>query len=188
MNKMERELEGIWKFSAHEIVKYNPLYFDLEGHYTKEEWTSRNDINKVYNGKLFTFEEYMKNEQKYVDAVKELMRITGSSYLSIFYMDSYYKSTGKYMLSKKNPFRDNDKPLFNTFIQLKQGKRFHLNNIDDIIYLNLREYVYTVLVNWKHNLEIRFGYDYYMTCNCNVNQAILSERMQDIGLYLDPRQ
>lgn len=71
---------GIWQFSAHEIVKYNPLYFDLEGHYTKK-WTSQSDINKVFNEELFTIEEYMKIEQKYVDVVKELMRITGSSYL-----------------------------------------------------------------------------------------------------------
>jgi hypothetical protein len=56
------------------------LYFDLEGHYTKK-WTSRSDINKVFNRELFTIEEYMKIEQKYVDVVKELMRITGSSYL-----------------------------------------------------------------------------------------------------------
>jgi hypothetical protein len=56
------------------------LYFDLEGHYTKK-WTSQSDINKVFNEELFTIEEYMKIEQKYVDVVKELMRITGSSYL-----------------------------------------------------------------------------------------------------------
>jgi len=56
------------------------LYFDLEGHYTKK-WTSRSDINKVFNRELFTIEEYMKIEQKYVDVVKELMRITGSPYL-----------------------------------------------------------------------------------------------------------
>ena len=102
-------------------------------------------------------------------------------------MDSYYKLDGKKMLSKKNIFRDKDKLVYDTFVHLKQGKRFHLNNIDDIVYLNLREYVYTVLVNWAHNLEIRFGYDYYMTCNCNIDRTILLEKMRDLGLYLNPR-
>lgn len=81
---MKREHEGVWQFSAHEIVKHSPLYYDAEGRYTRDEWTSRSDVNKMFNRNIFTIEEYMEVERKYVNAVKELMNITGSSYLTIF--------------------------------------------------------------------------------------------------------
>ena len=43
----------------HEIVKYSPQKYNRNGVYTADEWTSRDDIGKYFDGKLFTLEEYL---------------------------------------------------------------------------------------------------------------------------------
>ena len=41
----------------HEIVKYSPQKYDSNGVYTANEWTSRCDVGKKFDGKLFTLKE-----------------------------------------------------------------------------------------------------------------------------------
>ena len=185
MNKMEREREQDWRFTAHAIVKYKPEYYNEEGHYTREEWGAMGDVGKVYNGNLFTLEEYLDTEQRYVDAVLELMRTTNSQYLTVFFMGDTPRSRKwalKKMIDKKNRFLVCDKPLYETYVNLQQGKRIHINKIDPIVRLNLREYTYTALVNWENHLEIHFGYDYYMYCNSRLSINILRQKINKIGL------
>lgn len=50
----------------HEIVKYSPQKYNRNGVYTADEWTSRDDIGKYFDGKLFTLEEYLNIEKHYI--------------------------------------------------------------------------------------------------------------------------
>ena len=59
--------------------------------------------------------------------------------------------------------------------------------ITDIIRLSLREYIYVVLCNKKHKLQIEFGYDYYLKISCSLNCETLKNIVHREGLYLDPR-
>lgn len=58
--------------AIHEIVKYNPINY-LKGVYITEEWSSKSDIGKIFNGHKFTINEYMQTEREYIDAVKIIM-------------------------------------------------------------------------------------------------------------------
>lgn len=58
--------------AIHEIVKYNPINY-LNGVYITEEWSSKSDIGKIFNGHKFTINEYMQTEREYIDAVKIIM-------------------------------------------------------------------------------------------------------------------
>lgn len=58
--------------ALHEIVKYNSINY-LNGVYITEEWSSKSDIGKIFNGHKFTINEYMQTEREYIDAVKIIM-------------------------------------------------------------------------------------------------------------------
>lgn len=45
----------------------------LNGVYITEEWSSKSDIGKIFNGHKFTINEYMQTEREYIDAVKIIM-------------------------------------------------------------------------------------------------------------------
>ena len=42
------------------IAKYNPKYRNNKGAFVKNEWTSFSDIDKIFNGKKLTLENYIK--------------------------------------------------------------------------------------------------------------------------------
>lgn len=184
-DRMEREIIEDWRFSAYAIVKYKPEYYNKEGHYTREEWGAMSDIGETIGNHLVTPEEYFNTEQQYVKAVIELMKTTNCQYLTVFFMGDTPRSRKdslKRLTSKKNRFLIYDKPLYETYVNLKEGKRIHISKIDQVVRLNLRGYTYTVLVNWKNYLEIRFSYDYYMYCNSRLNINILRQKINKIGL------
>ena len=52
--------------NQYRVTKYDPAN-RVNGEYTKDEWTSMYDVGRSYNGKVFTFEEYLKVEKSYLD-------------------------------------------------------------------------------------------------------------------------
>ena len=67
----------------HEIAKYSPQNYDSNGIYIVDEWTSRSDVGKYYNGKLFTLEDYLNVENHYIAVVLSLMEATNCKYMTI---------------------------------------------------------------------------------------------------------
>lgn len=169
----------------HEIVKYNPVYYDKNGVYTIDEWTSRSDAGKCYNGKTFTIEEYLKVEQQYIDALLSIMDAAKCTYMTI----SYLEADNDYIVDriKSSKFHNIDLPLLQSLPLVAKGKKIHYKKIDNLIRLALREYLYVVLCNNKHNLQVDFGYDYYMKISSSLSNTVLQEKVNKVGLYLDPR-
>ena len=48
------------------ITKYNSIFRDENWNYTRNEWTSISDIGKKFDDVLFTKEEYLEIEKKYI--------------------------------------------------------------------------------------------------------------------------
>lgn len=169
----------------HEIVKYNPIYYNKNGIYTKDEWTSRCDVGKCYNGKTFEIEDYLKVEQQYIDAVLSIMDAAKCAYMTVHYLEA----DKKYIVDriKSSKFYDIDFPLLKSLPLITEGRKIHYNKIDGVIRLALREYLYVVLCNRKHKLQIEFGYDYYMKILSSLSNAILQDIVCKAGLFLDPR-
>ena len=169
----------------HEIVKYNPVYYDKNGVYTIDEWTSRSDVGKCYNGKTFSIEEYLKVEQQYIDVVLSVMDTAKCAYMTI----NYLEADKDYIVDriKSSKFYNIDFPLLLSLPLVAKGKKIYYKKIDNLIRLALREYLYVVLCNNKHKLQIEFGYDYYMKISSSLSNTVLQEKVSKVGLFLDPR-
>ena len=55
------------------LSKYNPMYRDVNGDYLLPEWTSCYDINKYYNSRVLTVDEYLFVEQKYINTISTIL-------------------------------------------------------------------------------------------------------------------
>ncbi len=182
-------MEEEWRFTAHSVVKYKPEYYNEKGHYIRDEWGCMGDVGRIYDGHLVILDEYLEVEQKYVDAVIRIMDLTNCKYLTVSHLGDTIRST-KYsiqkMLNHENRFYYYDKLLYNSYMELVEGKRIYVKDIDKVVRLNLREYTYTALTNLKNELEIHFGGEFYMYFNTKMSIDILREEIRKIGLYLDP--
>ena len=58
-------LEEQWRLTAFEVMKYNPKFRNLEGHYLKKEWTEF-EIGKIFDGVELIYEDYKVVEDKYI--------------------------------------------------------------------------------------------------------------------------
>ena len=61
------------KLKQYRVTKYDPAN-RVNGEYTKDEWTSMYDVGRSYNGKVFTFEEYLKVEKSYLDVIEDVLK------------------------------------------------------------------------------------------------------------------
>lgn len=82
---MSKELKHQWR-----ITKYNPAFRDENGNYTKiEEWTSPFEIGKTFNGKEFTFEDYCRVENAYINTILKFLNESKVSSLRILQLDKH---------------------------------------------------------------------------------------------------
>lgn len=65
------------------ISKYNPLFRDEDGSYQKNEWTAISDIGKCFDGIVLTDEKYISVEDKYVNAVKLIIKFHSLTSLNV---------------------------------------------------------------------------------------------------------
>lgn len=189
MDRLKWEREQEWRYTAHSVVKYKPEYYSEKGYYTKEEWGCMGYVGRVYDNHLLTLDEYLEVEQKYINAVTRIMVLTNCSYLTVSFLGDTVprtKDSIRKMLSEKNRFFQYDKVLYDSFMDLVEGKRIYIANIPYVVSLNLRGYTYTALTNLQKGLEIHFGYDYYMYFNTKLPIDIVREEIHKIGLHLDP--
>lgn len=59
------------------ITKFDPHFRDRRGHYVREEWTDVSQIGQSIGGRVFTVDEYLNVESKYVNAVTAFLTETG---------------------------------------------------------------------------------------------------------------
>lgn len=169
---------------SYRITKYDPKKRNEEGHFLdNSEWTSISDIGKPAYKKP-TFEQYERVENLYVDSIMLILREKNISNLTIDSLELYdtkkdfekYKRTGR-LNNLVVDFDSEIKPL-------KDGMILNTDQISKIVRLILRETVWMLLINSQ--IEIKFGYDYYMYVNC---EKLSNETIRNIdlsGLFVEP--
>ncbi len=60
--KQKKEYDDSWRWTADLIVKYAPKIMTNEASIEKNEWLMSSDIGKIYDGKRFTREEYLRRK------------------------------------------------------------------------------------------------------------------------------
>ena len=168
-----------WQKSMHCIVKYQPNLYDDQGGYVGDEWTSISEIGNSFNGEKLTLEKYLEVENHYVNTILDILNKTGAKYLTIGHLESV-----NLINQKITPI---NAELLSFAKGVEAGQRIGIDKIPLIIKLCLREYMYVVLVNLKRDLQIEFGYDYYMYVHTQLGTEEIHEITSRHGLYLNPR-
>ena len=185
--KLEKEYDDSWRWTADLIVKYAPENYDERGIYRKDEWVALSDIGNVYDGKRFTREEYLETEDKYVQAVIRGMELAGCSFLTVEYLSIHRNKRKMKRFTPKDILYEQNKDLYDMFLNIKEDMRIHISQIEKAVRLNLRGFMNCDLTNKKKDFYVRFGFDYYMTFNSNIDKCILKKEIEKIGLYFNPR-
>lgn len=147
------------------VTKYNPINRDANGHYTLvEEWTSISDVGNTYEGQVFTMDQYLATEEKYIRAVEVLLQNTGVTNLKIISLENH----------------NNESEL-----DLEEGKTIPRKLVKELVKMILRERVWGKLVA-KNQFEVHFGYDYYMYfVGESLTEEIVEELKRIEGLYIE---
>ena len=156
------------------VTKYNPIYRDDKGRYTKNEWTSIGDIGKFYEGEELTYDKYVAIEKLYIEAV--ILAMTEANI-------EYFKITGL----EKRRYTINDNVSITTtkmfYKSLKDNIHVSIDDITILVKLILREIVWVRLES--DILNIHFGYDYYMYF-CSKKRLKKTEKIiKEKGLFVE---
>lgn len=152
-----------WLNKTNVIVKYSPDGYNEQGVYCRDEWSSIYDIGRSFSGVILTKDDYLEVENNYINCAVDIITQSGCKYLTIGYVEDY------------------------NHIGYQYKSRISKNQITTILRDMIREEVYCVLVNLKHNVMIDVGYDYYMYIVCPIDSATLKTIVETHNLYLNPR-
>ena len=156
------------------ITKYNPKYRDDNGAYTLNDWTSIYDIGNYYNGMKLTNEKYQEIENLYVNAI-----ILTINYLEILSM--------KIINLEVRDYDDNglpfDEEMYNTFKSITDCDSISIENIGNLVKMILRENLWGKIV--CDDLEIHFGYDYYMYFCVKEDISEKINEIEKMGLFVE---
>ena len=164
-----------WRFTAKAIVQYDKI--DIDNNELQKYWTSISDIGKVYNNKIITYEDYKSVEKKYTDSV---------ILISKHFNNSYFLLSNLFLYSDINDFKSTHNiEVLETFTNLKE-ETYDIKFLEDVIKLNLREHINCeIVLDPSSETIIRFGYDYYMYINSNINLDSIFDRIRkETGLYV----
>lgn len=150
------------------VTKYNPQNRDAKGHYTLvDEWIGMSDVGKKYHGQIFTMEQYLATEEKYIKAVELLMQKNGVNNLKVVDLENHSHETA---------------------LNLTEGKTINSGLVRELIKMILRGGVWGRLVA-KNQFEIHFGWDYYMYfVGESLTDDIIEELRKIDGLYVEDVQ
>lgn len=160
------------------ITKYNPLFRDSNGFYIPDEWTFFAQVGQKFNGKLFTYEEYVRFENCYIDAILSFMKELGLGYIFLRNLECPDRGLVIENLSGLNLrlFLDSIPPL----------GLIRVETVPLVCRLLLRDYIGGVLLV-PGVISIDFGWDYYMyiatskLCTQAINEVVSS------GLFVEEK-
>ena len=105
----------------HEILKYSPKNYKNRI-YTVDEWTSRCEVGKYFNGKQFTIEEYLRVEQQHINVILSIMKAVQSKFVVIRYLEADKADIIESIQDSK--FHDIDSPLLQSIPLLEVKKEY----------------------------------------------------------------
>ena len=156
------------------ISKYDPQYRNAEGVYTKEEWTSYDDIGKTYNGRLFTKEEYIKTEELYCKAILNILKNENVNKMLLTKVEIYFSvdEIKQIFQSKGLSLSVKEESIVRS---LKNEDIISIENLELYLKLILRECFWGEIVDSTSLIHIEFGYDYYvyLWCQNTVSNEII---------------
>ncbi len=157
------------------ITKYNPAFRDEQGFYTKNDWTSISDVGQTFDDGILTVEEYKQIEDSYAKAVNIILQEKGILQLTVHSLEKN-DCIKEHILSSK------DKEFY---IRIAELLQLDSDNIEMAVRLALRELIWCTLSCSTKNVEIEFGYDYYMYIRCDTISELAQKKISEYGLFVE---
>ena len=145
---------------TYRISKYNPLYRNKDGSFMKNEWTSISDVGKNYNGRIFSMQEYLETEKKYLACFMELLKKDDICTLQV-------------------------QELEGNAVCWQEGQELSLPEIENFCRQCLREQIWGKLESTR--FFIHFGYDYYSYVGTELPPEIVASICEKKGLFSEHR-
>ncbi len=145
------------------ISKYDYKYRH-NGVYLKEEWTSINDVGKVFEGKMLTDSEYEYYERLYLSFIERVCAQLGITEMFVSCLEDY-----------------------NNICPYSSGA--HIKGTNAIIEVArdcLREKYWCKLVT--DICQFHFGYDYYLYLCSSLNYDYVKDLATELGLYVEIKE
>ena len=138
----------------------NTLPILKEENYNKawsETWSSIDEIGRVYNGHVFTYKEYKKKEQSFINFFVELFKYVHARKVKIIQL-------------RKNRFPvnatyDRKGVLRTWYDRIENNLSLTLDDLQYVVPLILRENIWGTLYHKNSKTYIHFGYDYFVYVN-----------------------
>lgn len=153
-----------------------------------KSWTSIDDIGRLYDGRKFTYNDYLKTEQAYVNLLISLFRYLHAQKIKIIQLEVYEDLP-------PNTIYDKDGKLNEWYNKVKNNMSLSLDNLQYIVPLILRENMWGTIYHKRTRTYIHFGYDYYVYVNspmfyfCNDNNAYFNIDLERLvssnGLFIE---
>lgn len=157
------------------ITKYNSAYRDENGSYIADEWTSFSDIGKNFESGKLTFDDYIKIEDAYIQAITYFMDCLGIETLQITDLEIGAKPSGNQFYSPE---------MMHVLDSLSDGKKVAKEQVGIIVRLVLRENIWCKLA--AESMYVHFGYDYYMYIGSKKPCDGAVNKIEQSGLFVEP--
>jgi hypothetical protein len=148
--------------NQYRVTKYAPSLRDATGAYAGEDWTSRSDIGRVFDGGMLSEAEYLKVENSYLSAMENFLDEASIESLELKGLERHGAAGGGFL----------------------RGGNLSIAQSLDFARLALREEAWGKLVV-PGSAYVHFGYDYYMyigvPSKCKRSIAIA----RDLGLFVE---
>jgi hypothetical protein len=143
--------------NQYRVTKYDPKN-RVNGVYTKDEWISMYDVSKTYDGKLFTFAEYLKVEESYLNVIDIVMNELNVGNVKV---------------------KDGER----IFAVLNNST---LDSREEVLMITrsvLREDFWCKLE--AENFFVHFGYDFYMYIGADIDDEKMRKIAEENGLFAE---
>ena len=143
--------------NQYRVTKYDPKN-RVNGVYTKDEWISMYDVGRSYNGKVFTFKEYLKVEKSYLDVIEQVMKELDIKTVEV--------RQGERIFSALN----------NSAVNSREEVLMIVKGV-------LREDFWCKLE--AENFFVHFGYDFYMYIGADIDDEKMRKIAEENGLFAE---
>lgn len=169
---MDNRIINQWR-----VTKYNPDLRDENGYYTlQEEWTCPSEIGKVFEGRVFTLEDYLYAEAAYINAIVHFMFDSGINTLRILQL-----------IKLDISYSDKSSILYeNDFDQIKLEEDLIVSEkeIRTIAKMVLRNFIGCSFYS-KERFFVHFGWDYYMYIGSYEECLSAIKNAENEGLFVE---
>jgi hypothetical protein len=179
--------------NSYRITKYNPIFRDRSGAYTRDEWISWSDIGQVFYGVEFKKEDYLLTEANYINAVLSIMdrcaipelKVARLEFGPILDLEPDASEKGRSAHFKLVDLGLASEEMRDAYFSARDGAWIKGAGLRNTMQLVLRELLWCKLV-FPRRFFVHFGYDYYMYLGCRLGLGQIRETVADQTLFVEP--